>query len=67
MLPKDSHHRRSNISFEGNLVKDWKHPFIDSFSDFIIEDIERIAEIKDKISSSKIKDLSVIDKAISKV
>lgn len=28
VLPKNSHHRRSNMRFEGKLVEDWIHPFI---------------------------------------
>lgn len=64
VLPKDSHHRRSNIIFREKVVKDWIQPFIFAFSDFIIEDIKEIEDIKDKIFNSKIKDISVIDEAI---
>jgi hypothetical protein len=64
VLPKDSHHRRSNVTFHGKLVKDWIHPFIFIFSDFIIESIEEIKTIEQKIFSSKIKDMSTIDETI---
>jgi len=64
VLPKDTYHRRSNLIFGPNHVKDWVHPFIHSFSDFIIENIVEIEKIKDKIFSSKIKTISVIDDAI---
>ncbi len=64
VLPKDTHHRRSNISFHGKLVKDWIHPFIFTFSDFIVESINEIEKIKNEIISSNIKDISVIDGAI---
>lgn len=64
VLPKDTHHRRSKVVFHGRLVEDWIHPFIFAFSDFIVESVDKIETIKDKICSSKIKDISVIDEAI---
>jgi hypothetical protein len=67
VLPKDTTHRRSNITFSGKFVSDWIHPFIFAFSDFIIEDIGEIEKIKDKILTSKIKDISVINEAIRHV
>ena len=67
VLPKNSHHRRSNLVFHGKTIEDWIHPFIFTFSDFIIESIDKIGEIKDKISTSKIKEISVIDEAIEYV
>ena len=64
VLPKDTHHRRSKVVFHGRLVEDWIHPFIFAFSDFIVESVDKIETIKDKICSSKIKDISVIDEAV---
>lgn len=64
VLPKNTHHRRSNVAFHGKLVEDWIHPFIFTFSDFIVESINEIEKIKDEIFSSKIKDISVIDEAV---
>ncbi|MFH1749699.1 MAG: hypothetical protein ABH837_02285 [bacterium] len=64
VLPKDTHHRRSNVPFHGKVVEDWIHPFIFTFSDFIVESINEIEKIKAKIFSSKIKDISVIDEAV---
>ncbi|MDP8246651.1 MAG: hypothetical protein P9M00_00785 [Candidatus Tritonobacter lacicola] len=64
ILPKDTHHRRPNVVFHGKLVEDWIHPFIFTFSDFIVESIDEIEKIKGEIFSSKIKDISVIDEAI---
>ena len=68
VLPKDSqdsHHRRSNLVFNGKTVEDWIHPFIHTFSDFIISDINEIEKIKDKILTTKTKDISVVDRAIA--
>ncbi len=42
ILPKDSHHRRSNLTFNNRVVKDWIHPFIDLFSDVVIERIDEV-------------------------
>ena len=64
VLPKDTHHRRSNVAFHGKKIKDWIHPFIYAFSDYIVESVHEVEKIKDEIFSSKIKDISVIDEAI---
>ena len=67
VLPKDSHHRRSNLTFHEKTIKDWIHPFIFTFSDFIIESIDGFGQVKNKLFTSKIKDISVIDDAIEYV
>jgi len=64
VLPKNSYHRRSNIVINGKKIKDWIHPFIFSFSDFIIQNIFEIEKIKEKLQNSKIKDISIIDESI---
>lgn len=66
VIPKNSHHRRSNVTFRDKyFVEDWMNPFIHTFSDFIVENVAEIEEIKDKILTSPIKDISIIDQAIS--
>ena len=64
VLPKNTHHRRSNVVFHGKVVEDWIHPFIYTFSDFVVENVNEIEKIKDKIFSSEVKDISVIDEAV---
>lgn len=64
VLPKDTHHRRSNIVFNEKLVEDWVHPFIWVFSDFLVESIEEVKDVKKKLDSAEIKDISIIDTAI---
>lgn len=64
VLPKNTHHRRSNLVFHGKLVEDWIHPFIWAFSDFIVETIEEVEDVKAKLEVTKVKDISVIDQAI---
>ncbi len=65
VMPKNSHHRRQNMTFQGKyFVEDWMHPFVHTFSDFIVENVAEIEKIKDKIFSSSVKDISIIDQAI---
>ncbi len=64
VLPKDTPHRRTNLLFRGQRIDDWIHPFIFSFSDFIIEDITEIHSIKDKLSNNEnVKSIMIIDVA----
>lgn len=66
VVPKNSHHRRSNVVFHGVEIVDWVHPFIDVSSDFIAEDIDQaIGWIEEYLSTpSKTKDITVFDQAI---
>jgi len=64
VIPKDSHHRRSNLYFAGVLVEDWIHPFIFAMSDFVVEKIDDVAKIKDRVLKSTPKDITFIDQAI---
>lgn len=68
VLPKDTHHRKSNIVFNGTKIDDWVHPFILTFSDTVAEDIDEcVAWIQDFVNNpgdKKIKDISVVDEAI---
>lgn len=65
VIPKNSHHRRPNVLFQVKfLVEDWMHPFIHTFSDFIVENVNDIADLKDKLATAPIKDISIIDKSI---
>lgn len=65
VMPKDSYHRRSNLTFQGKyFVEDWIHPFIHTFSDFIVETPQEIKKIQEKIFSEKPKTIAIIDEAI---
>ena len=64
VIPKDTHHRRSNVVFHGKLVDDWIHPFIWHFSDIVVESVDEIEDIKKKLESTEIKGISIIDEAI---
>lgn len=67
ILPKDTHHRKSNIIFHNITIKDWIHPFIYVASDFIAENIdEGIKWIKEFLENPKeIKTISIFDGKIS--
>ncbi|MGW8184692.1 MAG: hypothetical protein ACWGHO_01100 [Candidatus Moraniibacteriota bacterium] len=69
ILPKNTHHRRSNIVFDGTLISDWISPFLLSTSDLVVETIhESLPWIKEYINSpesKKIKNISIIDDAIA--
>jgi nucleoside 2-deoxyribosyltransferase len=65
VLPKNSYHRRSNVTFRNKyFVEDWMHPFLHTFADFIVERVEDVEGIKDKLLSQTPKDISIIDTAI---
>lgn len=68
LIPKDTHHRKSNVVFHGTKIKDWKHPFLDISSDVVVESIEEaIRWIKSYAKHpKKVKDISVFDQAIAK-
>lgn len=67
IVPKDTHHRRTNVVFHGINIHDWIHPFIYVASDFVAENIEdAIQWIKEFLKNqSEIKDISVFDEKIS--
>lgn len=66
VLPKNSYNRRANVVFQGKYrVEDWMHPFLHTFSDFIVESPEEIDKIKNKIFINPPKDISIIDTAVA--
>ena len=68
ILPKDTHHRRTNLVMPAATVADWIHPFIFSTSDAVVENLDQaVLWLKDHIKDPKpqnIKGLEIIDKAI---
>ena len=65
VVPKDTHHRRSDVVFHGVLIHDWIHPFIDTFSDFTADSIENcigwIQKYRSHRKRARIKDITIID------
>ena len=70
ILPKNTHHRRSNIIFDSTLLDDWISPFLLSTSDLVVEKIQDslpwIKEYMKNPKDKKIKGIAVIDTAIAK-
>jgi hypothetical protein len=68
ILPKSTHHRRTNLSMHAGVVSDWIHPFIFSTSDAIFENISETVEwlVNYQLGSfrGRIKGMEVIDSAI---
>lgn len=69
VIPKDTHHRKTNVMFHGATVEDWIHPFLYVSSDYVAESVEDVAQwITEYANGSKteqnIKDLSVFEEAI---
>lgn len=65
VIPKDTHHRRTNLEFNGSLIADWIHPFIYTFSDVCIESIEHITKEHIAKAQKSPKTITVIDDAIA--
>lgn len=67
IVPKDTHHRRSNVVFHDVTIEDWIHPFLAVASDSVAENIEEaIVWIQEFLKKSKpIKTLAVFDEAIA--
>lgn len=63
-LPKDTHHRRSNIILTGYKINDWIHPFIYSVSDIIIGNLDDAYEALSRLDNIKIKDIGIIDEGV---
>ncbi|MGI8419996.1 MAG: hypothetical protein ACR2LN_05140 [Candidatus Levyibacteriota bacterium] len=68
IIPKDTHHRKSNVVFHGTLIDDFINPFLFISTDFVAESIEdAITWIKNYSKNShaiKIKDFSVMEQCI---
>lgn len=69
VIPKDTHHRKSNVTFHGVTLEDWVHPFLVISSDYVANSIEDAAEWIVRFSKSEkdtlpVKDLLVFEKAI---
>lgn len=69
ILPKDTHHRRSNLQMHGVLVEDWIHPFVFAMSDRVFESVDdfvsHFKSDRHSVLSSPIKPITLIDEAIA--
>jgi nucleoside 2-deoxyribosyltransferase len=68
ILPRDSHHRRSDLNMHGVVVEDWIHPFVHQTSDRIVADVDELGRWLQndcaELIKSPPKTLKVVDEAI---
>jgi hypothetical protein len=66
VIPKESHHRKSNLIFHGIKIKEWIHPFLSVTSDYIADNIDdAINYIIELPKTKKVKGFDIFDKKIS--
>jgi len=69
VIPRNSHHRKSNVVFHGVELPEWIHPFLKVSTDYVAESIENAADwikqYSQKPGDHKIKDISVFEDAIN--
>lgn len=61
VLPKESAHRKSNLTFAGKEIKEWIHPFVESFSDIMVENISEFGDAVISLAEVSVKTMSMID------
>jgi hypothetical protein len=62
VLPKDSHHRRSNLQMHGHQIDDWIHPFVYCMSDNIFDSLEHACEyLLQSADALEVKPASTLD------
>lgn len=62
VVPKNSAHRKSNLTFHGKFVEDWIHPFLFTTSDIIVESPHEIN--LENIKQVPIKNIEIINESI---
>ncbi|MDN3507004.1 MAG: hypothetical protein P0S96_07235 [Simkaniaceae bacterium] len=55
LVPKNSHYRRKEVNLLGVHVDNWVHPFIESLSDAIVENVEEGALWLKELASGNVK------------
>jgi len=69
VIPRDTHHRRSNVVFDGQIVEDWIHPFLKVSSDYVADSVDDAVEWADQFFKNpvgfEIRDLSVFERTIA--
>lgn len=44
VIPKDTHHRKTNVAFDGVTLEDWIHPFLLVSTDYVADSVEDAAQ-----------------------
>jgi hypothetical protein len=69
VLPRHSHHRRTNLQMHGYQVEDWIHPFVYCMSDEIFGSLDEACEFLaapvEPTHSSRASTLDIVDSAIN--
>ena len=69
VLPKNTHHRKTGVVFDGKAIGDWVHPFISVLSDEVVENLDDCAKWIMRYASApqnaKIKDITIVDDAVA--
>jgi len=70
VIPPGTHHRRSNVVFDGQTMEDWIHPFLKISSDYVASSVDDAVKWVEKFfkdsAEFKVKDLSVFEQAIAR-
>jgi hypothetical protein len=70
VLPRDTHHRRSDLVMHDHVVPDWIHPFVFSTSDAIFDGLadlcREIDANRDEVLAGPVKSIEIVDTAIER-
>jgi hypothetical protein len=71
VIPRDSHHRKSNVTFHGVTLTEWIHPFLYISTDYIAESVTDAADWVARYASREkhsqpIKDFSIFEHVIER-
>lgn len=61
VIPPNTHHRRTNVVFEGTAIEDWVNPFMLVASDYVAGSVEDAAEWVLKYASGDIPSVKGIE------
>jgi hypothetical protein len=68
ILPKNTHHRKE-VVIGGERLKDWRHPFIVTFSDYLVDDYaeaaQKLCAVALGTETHNASDIHVIDRCIA--
>ncbi|MFC2049395.1 hypothetical protein ACFLR2_01825 [Chlamydiota bacterium] len=67
LAPKNSHYHKTSTTLLGVAVKDWIHPFVESLSDAIVENLQEGAQWIDRFMSDpslKVKNIASVEAAM---
>lgn len=67
LIPDSTHYCRRNLNMHGNIIDKWIHPFMNTLSDLVVEDLDELREklpfAIQALKSGEFKGISIIDEA----